>query len=511
MKISHIKPFLIIILVFNYNLFAQNWTLVPSKSFEFDNFSKPFSDDFIFNLGYPDDYAQSMCGGSAPTAVVHSWTGELNSLGPNNISYYTASTGENCARIKIEKIDHYPYPGCYLQQTWRTGMLYTKSSYQYRYGKFEIRCKVPKGKGFWPSFWAYGGSPPDEIDILETINQQSNSANYAEFNYHTPYNDITTFDHGGGGQSTLAIDLSTAFHVFSAEWTPEHIIYRIDDKIFFEFLKYNSPDPSVFPSQFVRLLASVSVAKSRYNKDNVWEERGPDSNTPTLTYMDIDYIRYYTENCQSHIYCDSDNNNITNFKGYELQFAVPKDINPDGVVAYPTADINLNTINGTWSVDVPSFEYTCDKTVSLNSTAKAEKSIIFNPGFITTTGVTFTADIIPCASQLIVDNNDNNAVNHQSQIAGSIESISIYPNPNKGSFTLNINIPKDIFSVNNIPQQQKYYKVIITDILGKQIYYEVLNINFSNINMDQRDNGIYFIMVKDNEDQVIGYKKLIVQ
>ena len=46
-----------------------------------------------------------------------------------------------------------------------SGLLYSKAAFEY--GKFEIRCKVPKGRGMWPAFWLYGGWPQHEIDIFE--------------------------------------------------------------------------------------------------------------------------------------------------------------------------------------------------------------------------------------------------------------------------------------------------------------------------------------------------------
>ena len=45
-----------------------------------------------------------------------------------------------------------------------SGMVYSKDIFR-DYGRFEIRCKIPKGMGYWPAFWLFGWST--EVDIFE--------------------------------------------------------------------------------------------------------------------------------------------------------------------------------------------------------------------------------------------------------------------------------------------------------------------------------------------------------
>ena len=35
-------------------------------------------------------------------------------------------------------------------------------------GKYEIRCKMPQGNGFWPAFWMFGGQRWNEIDVFDS-------------------------------------------------------------------------------------------------------------------------------------------------------------------------------------------------------------------------------------------------------------------------------------------------------------------------------------------------------
>ena len=43
--------------------------------------------------------------------------------------------------------------------------LWTKR--KFFHGKYEIRCRMPQGHGFWPAFWMFGGKRWNEIDVFD--------------------------------------------------------------------------------------------------------------------------------------------------------------------------------------------------------------------------------------------------------------------------------------------------------------------------------------------------------
>jgi hypothetical protein len=53
-------------------------------------------------------------------------------------------------RIKAEKRTA-NYGG--KQRAFTSGMMTTYQKFSQQYGRFEIRCRMPKGKGLWPAFW----------------------------------------------------------------------------------------------------------------------------------------------------------------------------------------------------------------------------------------------------------------------------------------------------------------------------------------------------------------------
>lgn len=64
--------------------------------------------------------------------------------------------------------------------SFRCGLIRTKE--EFSYGDFYIRCKLPKGKCLWPSFWfGTDSSWPPEIDVMEGYTGYGNSYKYGLF------------------------------------------------------------------------------------------------------------------------------------------------------------------------------------------------------------------------------------------------------------------------------------------------------------------------------------------
>ena len=83
-------------------------------------------------------------------------------------------------------------------------------------------------------------------------------------------------------------------------------------------------------------------------------------------------------------------------------------------------------------------------------------------------------------------------------IDGDKIQFSIYPNPNKGEFVVDLN-----------SAEKSNLELVITNISG-QILYNKKNIeNKVNINLPNIQNGNYIIMIKDNE-KVVGSKQIII-
>ena len=103
-----------------------------------------------------------------------------------------------------------------------SGLLRSKEKYQY--GKFEIRCELPAGNGTWPAFWLYGGAC-GEIDVFEK-----------PWIFHNSISNNLHYDSARIKRDDFCliplkdpINIRKGFHVYTVEWTPEKIIWSIDD------------------------------------------------------------------------------------------------------------------------------------------------------------------------------------------------------------------------------------------------------------------------------------------
>lgn len=128
-----------------------------------------------------------------------------------------------------------------------SGRVYANVDTGWKYGIFEARIKLPKGKGTWPAFWMMPanndwGSTPwplcGEIDIMEEV---GTNANYTSSSIH-----CDAYNHTKGTQKTaerFTADAEGEFHVYRLEWTEESIRTFVDGHALLTF--YNDKTGNV--------------------------------------------------------------------------------------------------------------------------------------------------------------------------------------------------------------------------------------------------------------------------
>lgn len=112
--------------------------------------------------------------------------------------------------------------------------IWTKKKFSH--GIFEIRCKLPKGKGFFPAFWTFGGPGWNEIDVFEfwnekTLGQYDPNKLSKVHNMNNHYNPVADGTSINCSTDYLGPDFSESYHTFSVEWTPYSLKWYVDGEL----------------------------------------------------------------------------------------------------------------------------------------------------------------------------------------------------------------------------------------------------------------------------------------
>jgi beta-glucanase (GH16 family) len=149
-----------------------------------------------------------------------------------------------------------------------SGLITTQPSFAQQYGYFEMRAKLPRGKGVWPAFWLLPAdlSWPPEIDIMESVGDPSKV-------YVTYHSKATKLE---GKEIAVSPD---DFHTYGLSWDKDQIAWFVDGK---EVRREATPADLHRP---MYLLANVASGGD-------WAGV-PDASTPLPARLTIDYIRAY--------------------------------------------------------------------------------------------------------------------------------------------------------------------------------------------------------------------------
>ncbi len=139
--------------------------------------------------------------------------------------------------------------------TYTSGRINTKDKHDYKYGKFEVRAKVPNGKGFLPAFWMmptdenlYGQWPKcGEIDIMEVLGDETDTV-HGTLHFGEPHTSTE------GTYELVNGDFSSDFHVYSCEWEPGEIRFYVDGTLYYTendwFTKRDGFGEITYPAPF---------------------------------------------------------------------------------------------------------------------------------------------------------------------------------------------------------------------------------------------------------------------
>lgn len=165
------------------------------------------------------------------------------------------------------------------------------SKFAFKYGRVEVRAKLPAGSGTWPAIWMLGKNIIEpgafwsstygtslwpncgEIDVME---HWGTNQNYVQSALHTPSSYGGTVNLGGQVVATA----SSQFHVYTLLWTPEKMVFSVDGIVHYTY-NPSVKNASTWPfdaEQYVLLNVALQSSLSQSFTDCA---------------MEVDYVRVY--------------------------------------------------------------------------------------------------------------------------------------------------------------------------------------------------------------------------
>lgn len=248
----------------------------------------------IFSLGIVISSFISLPG-QAPSSYTLIWNDEFNGKELNNSKW----TIENRhPQSRSEELEIYIPDEVYIENgdlvlrsqkknyneyNYTSGSVISRDLFFQKYGMFEIRAKLPKGKGIWSAFWLAPNDPvwPPEIDVFEMLGHDTRKIYMS--NHWKCENPIkataSCFYQSEYTISDLNLpDFSSEYHTFAIIWEPGLIRWIIDGN-------ERSRSTLFVPDIPMYLYLNTAVGGN-------WPGN-PDSTTVFPQYYYIDYVRVY--------------------------------------------------------------------------------------------------------------------------------------------------------------------------------------------------------------------------
>ncbi len=168
-------------------------------------------------------------------------------------------------------------------RAYTTGAITTQGLFKQRYGYFEMRAKIPRGNGFWPSFWLFpeSGRWNSEVDIAELRGHLTSTVHNA---FH--YDNRLQIQHDE--DTDVSIDLSTSFNNYAVRWTPNILEYSLNGQVL-----HTITDPAVLAEATDEMYVILNLAMS--SQYNTGFNPPPTVDTNLAQAFEVDYVRVYRE------------------------------------------------------------------------------------------------------------------------------------------------------------------------------------------------------------------------
>lgn len=236
-----------------------------------------FEDEFEGNL-INDKYWSLQTGDGCP---------DLCGWGNNELQYYT----DHPSNVRIEG-------GLLIMEALNTptngyeyssAKLVSKSKLDIKYGRIEMRAKLPKGKGTWMAFWML----PTKENLRWPLDGEIDIVEHVGYNPGMIYGAIHTGKYNGmyGNHKVDSISIKNIdkeFHEYALEWTENELKWFVDGHMYYVLEKTEEEmEAWPFDQYDYHLILNLAIGGNWGGKHGVDNDVFPQK-------MEIDYIKYYS-------------------------------------------------------------------------------------------------------------------------------------------------------------------------------------------------------------------------
>ena len=209
----------------------------------------------------------------------------VNGWGNYESQYYTSTNAINQngnlkIQAKRETINSFKYTSARLV-----------SRTSFKYGVFEARIKLPKGKGLWSAFWLLSDKIPlnwpqdGEIDIMENVGRDPNGIH---MNIHCDAYSAKTGNNRGTYTSLASSDI---YHIYKVDWNTNRIKFFIDGIEYFTYYKHMNIDKTWPYDSSFNIILNLAIGGGFGGE--IDESIFP-------TELAIDYVRVYSASTETY-------------------------------------------------------------------------------------------------------------------------------------------------------------------------------------------------------------------
>lgn len=225
------------------------------------------------------------------------WSYEEGFVRNRELQFFTRDRMKNarveggCLVIEARK-ENFRKPG-EPPAKYTSASLTTQGKGDWKQGRFEVRAKLPAGRGMWPAIWLLGSNVNKagwplcgEIDIMENVGF---APDIIHGTVHTQAYNHTKKTHKGN--STRVPGASDSFHVYAIEWSGDRIDFFVDERRYFTFLNEGTGREAWPFDKKQFLILSVSVG-------GFWGGQKGVDDTIFPQRMVVDYVRVYQKRAE---------------------------------------------------------------------------------------------------------------------------------------------------------------------------------------------------------------------